>query len=81
MHYQKGSVWRRWDLHFHTPASYDYKNKGITNKQIVDALVAANIRVVAITDHHTIDVPRIRALQELGKDKITILPELSCAHS
>jgi predicted metal-dependent phosphoesterase TrpH len=30
---------------------------------------------VAITDHHTIDVERIRALQELGKERsITVLP-------
>jgi ABC-type lipoprotein export system ATPase subunit len=29
---------------------------------------------VAITDHCIIDVPRIRELQELGRDKITVLP-------
>ena len=26
----RGSEWRIWDLHFHTPASYDYKNKSVT---------------------------------------------------
>lgn len=25
----KGSTWHRWDLHYHTPSSHDYKNKGI----------------------------------------------------
>lgn len=74
MHDPKGSLWRRWDLHFHTPSSYDYKDMGIQNQQIIDSLVAAQIRVVAITDHCTINVPRIRALQELGRGKIIVLP-------
>src|SRR5690606_10716955 len=30
--------------------------------------------VIAITDHHIIDVERIKELQKLGADKITILP-------
>lgn len=73
--YQRGSEWRQWDLHFHTPSSYDYKDQSTTNQNIVDGLIANNISVVAITDHHIIDVPRIKELQELTKDKnLTILP-------
>ena len=71
----KGSEWRKWDLHFHTPSSYDYQSKGITNKEIIDGLVIKNISVVAITDHHFIDVERIKELQQLGIEKgITVLP-------
>lgn len=69
-----GSTWGKWDLHFHTPASYDYDNKSVTNQQIVDGLLAAGIEVVAITDHHTMDVTRIQDLQTLGGDKLTVLP-------
>lgn len=69
-----GSLWNRWDLHFHTPSSFDYKNKTITNQQIVDSLVDNGVRVVAITDHHTIDIERIRDLQKLGEGKLTVLP-------
>ena len=69
-----GSTWGKWDLHLHTPASFDYSKKSVTNKQIVEALVAAGIEVVAITDHHTIDVPRIQELQQLGGDILTVLP-------
>lgn len=72
--YNKGSEWRRWDLHFHTPSSYDYENKSITNQQIIDKLVENDIAVIAITDHHIIDVERIKDLQHIGKGKITILP-------
>lgn len=71
----KGSEWRKWDLHFHTPSSYDYADKSITNQQIIDGLASHNVSVVAITDHHVIDVERITELQRLGKEKgITVLP-------
>lgn len=73
-HNQKGSLWSRCDLHFHTPSSFDYQDKSVSNQEIVDALVNAGIRVVAITDQHTIDVTRIRELQKLGQDKLTVLP-------
>lgn len=73
--YPTGSEWRIWDLHFHTPASYDYKNKVVTNEEIIDILASNNVSVVAITDHHIIDVARIKQLQSLGVNKnITVLP-------
>jgi ABC-type lipoprotein export system ATPase subunit len=69
-----GSSWSKWDLHFHTPSSFDYANKGVTNKEIVDNLCATGINVVAITDHHFIDVPRLRELQFFAADRLTVLP-------
>lgn len=76
MQYQRGSIWRKWDLHFHTPSSYDYKDKTISNQEIINILVQNNIEVVAITDHHFIDIERIRELQRLGADKVTIFPAI-----
>lgn len=73
-HDSRGSLWYRWDLHFHTPSSFDYKDKSVTNQQIVDRLLAEGVRVVAVTDHHTIDVARIRELQKLGGERLTVLP-------
>ena len=72
--YSKGSEWRKWDLHFHTPSSYDYENKGITNDDIIETLRRNNIAVVAITVHHFIDIVRIKELQRLAGEEITILP-------
>ena len=69
-----GSVWRKWDLHFHTPSSYDYKDMSVTNEEIIAGLKNAKISAVAITDHHTIDVERIRHLQELGGKNLTVFP-------
>jgi len=69
-----GSKWRKWDLHLHTPSSYDYNDKSVTNQQIIDSLVANNIEAAAITDHHLIDIDRIKDLQRLAKNRVTILP-------
>lgn len=71
----RGSKWRKWDLHFHTPSSFDYQNKSITNVEIIEMLEAKEIKAVAITDHHVMDVHRIEDLQRLGKEKgITVFP-------
>lgn len=71
----RGSEWRIWDLHFHTPSSYDYKDKSVTNEDIVQGLAAAGVSVVAITDHYLIDVPRIKELQQIGQSfHLTVLP-------
>lgn len=73
-HDSRGCLWYRWDLHFHTPSSFDYQNKSVTNQQIVDGLITEGIRVVVITDHHTIDANRIRQLQQLAGERLTVLP-------
>jgi len=71
----RGSEWRKWDLHFHTPSSHEYQDKSVTNQAIIDKLFDNSISVVAITDHHVIDIARIQELQQLGKEKdITVLP-------
>jgi hypothetical protein len=74
MNANRGSSWAKWDLHFHTPSSYDY-NGSVTNHEIIAALATENVTVVAITDHHLIDIQRISELRQLGLEKgITVLP-------
>jgi len=70
----RGSEWHKWDLHFHTPASYDYGDCSVTNEDIINGLLANDVRVVAITDHHIIEVDRIKELQRIAAGRITILP-------
>ncbi len=73
--YTKGAEWRKWDLHLHTPSSYDYSNKTITDNEIIEELSSKNIALVAITDHHVMDLTRIKSLQSLGAtNNITVLP-------
>ncbi len=70
----RGSIWRKWDLHCHTPSSYDYHDKSATNQQIIDTLKSNEIAVAAITDHHTIDVERIIELKRLANNEVAIFP-------
>lgn len=70
----KGSIWRKWDLHFHTPSSYDYINRSLTNEKIIKILRQSEISAVAITDHHIIDVKRVKELQQLAGTDLTIFP-------
>jgi len=73
--YPKGSEWRKWDLHFHTPSSFDYKDKSITNELIINRLLYNKIKVVAITDHHKMDFGRLKNIQILAKiQEITVFP-------
>lgn len=75
-------MWSKWDLHLHTPSSFDYKDKSITNEQLVEKLIDSKVEVVAITDHHTIDIQRIARMQELGDGRLTVFPgiELRSEH-
>lgn len=71
----KGSEWKKWDLHFHTPSSYDYKDKSISNAEIIEEMKNNKISAFAITDHHFIDIERYKELKQLGeKEGITVLP-------
>ena len=71
----RGSEWRKWDLHIHTPASYDYDDKSITNEEFINKIEEQKISAIAITDHHIIDVDRIVDIQRLAKNKgIVVFP-------
>lgn len=69
-----GSQWHKWDLHFHTPSSSDYKNNAITDEDIINSLTSKNISAVVITDHNNIDKNRIENLQRLAADKLVVFP-------
>lgn len=54
----RGSEWRKWDLHIHTPAS---DGTG-TPEEIVQSALNKGMSVIAITDHHTTDyIDKVKA--------------------
>lgn len=62
----KGSEWRRWDLHVHTNSSYDYEyNASDADDVLIKTLEDNEIKAVAITDHFIIDKSRIENLRRL----------------
>jgi len=63
----KGSIWRKWDLHLHTPASFHHEFKffneeerkkyqnNILEKYIDELEKISEVSVIGITDYFTID--------------------------
>lgn len=69
-----GSTWKKCDLHFHTPSSFDHQDKSQTPEEIVGKFISEGISIVAITDHYFIDSEFILKLREEAKNKITFFP-------
>lgn len=82
--YQRGSEWRQWDLHIHTPASFHWKGAKFetdvhsdANRVLVDemihALNTAGPKVFALMDYWTFDgwFALRRRLKEPGAPKLT----------
>jgi ABC-type lipoprotein export system ATPase subunit len=64
--YTRGSEWRKWDLHIHTPASFHWNGQGFNSvpdspentalvDEMISALNAAEPAVFAIMDYWTFD--------------------------
>lgn len=56
--YNKGSEWRKWDLHIHTPMSIHQNYGGNAEfDKFIDALerLPQEVRVIGITDYYFID--------------------------
>ena len=73
-----GLKYKKMDLHVHTPASHDFKNKEITPEQIVQHCQSVGLDAIAITDHNTGEY--IDKIKEAAKGKVSIFPgiEISC---
>ncbi len=60
-----GSIWRKWDLHIHTPASFEWQGKRLhtqtaeekaaTCKAIVDRINATDVDAFGVMDYWTFD--------------------------
>lgn len=85
--YFRGSEWRKWDLHAHTPLDSNWYNRPQLNtaqekkdfaKKYIEFAKAKNLALIAITDHNFCDtfddllIPYIQ--EEAAKENITILP-------
>jgi hypothetical protein len=56
--YKRGSEWRKWDLHIHTPISIQQEYGGVQKwDKFIDALenLPSNVEVIGITDYYFID--------------------------
>ena len=84
--FKRGSEWRMWDLHIHTPASFQWngdknlfnmsdEEKATVADSLIDAINSSPASVFAIMDYWTFDgwfLLRDR-LKQVGEDKLTKL--------
>ncbi|MFM7010016.1 MAG: PHP domain-containing protein [Betaproteobacteria bacterium] len=80
----QGATWGKWDLHIHTPASYQWNGKRLRDattaaerddllKQVVEGINKSNCVAVAVMDYWTFD--GVLALREyLGRPGATKCP-------
>lgn len=66
--YNKGSEWRKWDLHVHTADSYDAYKGGDSDQILISKLQENEIAAVAITDHFIINKERIEKLRGMAPE-------------
>lgn len=86
--FPRGSEWRLWDLHIHTPASYSYSggrfstmsapDKTTAIKQIIGNTNESDVAVFAINDYWTFDgYLALRAAHDAGETiKKTVFPAI-----
>ena len=61
----KDVAFKKVDLHIHTPRSACYSDPSVTTEQIVNSALTAELSVIAITDHNTVEaVDGIRQVAE-----------------
>ncbi len=73
--FKKGSEWRKWDLHVHTPVSYenDFDGWDTYIEKLKEKAVAHDVEVVGINDYFSVDGYE-RLLGECEKDSRKIRP-------
>jgi hypothetical protein len=70
-----GLLWKRIDMHLHTPASSDYRDPGISYLDILKKAEEKNLDLIAFTDHNTVagyaamhrEVETLTLLERLGR--------------
>jgi len=66
--YNRGSEWRKWDLHVHSNAS----DGDATPKEIIEESKKKGLSVIALTDHHT--AKNIDEIKNIAlKEEITVI--------
>ena len=68
----EGPVFRKVDLHVHTPKSVCFRDKSVTPEQIVDTALAIGLEAIAITDHNT--PAAIDDVVRAAKDNLFVFP-------
>jgi hypothetical protein len=70
-----GLDYRAFDLHVHTPASDDFKDRSASPSDVIEAALCAHLDGICVTDHNTAEF--VDQLTEAAKGKpVTVFPGL-----
>src|SRR5690606_11985792 len=71
----RGSEWRKWDLHLHTP--YTFLNRyNCTDEEFVNKIINEQISCIGLTNYFKFDNNEFLLKQTLEKNKITVFLNL-----
>jgi predicted metal-dependent phosphoesterase TrpH len=67
------SLYKKLDLHIHTPRSLCYSDMTVKPEQIIEATIASRLDAIGITDHNTVEgIEDVRRLGE--KENLVVFP-------
>jgi len=76
----KSNVFKKIDLHIHTPQSLCYSDKSVTPEEVVDTALRCGLDAIAITDHNTISA--IEDIRRAAENKsLTVFPGIELSTS
>jgi len=76
----KSNVFKKIDLHIHTPQSLCYSDKSVTPEEVVDTALRCGLDAIAITDHNTISA--IENIRRAAENKsLTVFPGIELSTS
>jgi hypothetical protein len=70
---KKGSIWRKWDLHIHTPNSHLNSKYKCTYKEIAEKIIKEEIEVIGITNYFIVEENEITELKKFLPNETLVL--------
>lgn len=76
--YERGSEWRKWDLHIHSPFTHStsnrYKTENLSVEEFCNIIIQKEIKVIGLTNYFFITENEFNTICEKLKDKCFVIP-------
>ena len=74
----RGSEWRKWDLHIHSPCSHMTSNRygDASIENFCDKIIAENLAVIGLTNYFYIEEVEFNSIQKRLGNKCAVIPNI-----
>jgi len=76
--YKRGSEWRKWDLHIHSPYTHStsnrYKTENLSVEEFCNIIIQKEIKVIGLTNYFFITENEFDTINEKLKGKCFVIP-------